>query len=92
MAEFDSLVRYVPAFVYFSFSPTRISVKDFSASIGAWVFKLCIHLDVGQVNCVTENQIVDVYFDFFFKFSLFPSLTPMKCIWTSSIKDFSATT
>ena len=55
----------------FSFSPTKISVTDFSASIGAWVFKLCIHLEVGQVYCVTENQIADVYFSFFFKFYFF---------------------
>ena len=29
------------------------------------------------VYCVRENQIADVYFSFFFKFSFFPSLTPM---------------
>ena len=60
-----------------SFSSKKISVTDFSASSGAWVFKLCIHLEGGQVYCVKENQIADVYFSFFFKFSIFPSLTPM---------------
>ena len=53
------------------------TVTDFSASSGAWVFKLCIHLEGGQVYCVIENQIANVHFAFFFKFSIFPSLTPM---------------
>ena len=43
------------------------SVTDFSASIGAWVFKLCIHLEGGQVCRVKENQIAHVYFAFFFQ-------------------------
>ena len=51
----------VPVFVHFSFSPTKISVTDFAASIGAWVFELCIHLEGGQVYCVKENQITDIY-------------------------------
>ena len=29
----------------------------------------------GQVYCVKENQIADIYFSFFFKVSIFPSLT-----------------
>ena len=66
-------------FLYLSifFLSKKISVTDFSASIGAWAFKLCIHLEGGQVYCVRENQIAVVYFSFFFKFSIFPSLTPM---------------
>ena len=31
----------------FSFSPMKISVADFSVPIGASVFKLCAHLQVG---------------------------------------------
>ena len=58
-------------FVHFSSSPTKISVTDFSASIGASVLKLCIHLEGGQIYRVNENQIADVYFAFFFKFSIF---------------------
>ena len=34
----------VPLFVHFSFSPMEISVTDFSAPIGASVFKVCVHL------------------------------------------------
>ena len=67
----------VPVFVHFSFSSNKISVTVFSASIGAWASKLCIHLEGGQVYCVRENQIADVNFSFFFKFSIFPSFTPM---------------
>ena len=37
----------VPLFVHFSFSPIEISVTDFSAPIGASVFKFCVHLQVG---------------------------------------------
>ena len=33
----------VPLFVHFSFSPIEISVTDFSARIGARIFKLCVH-------------------------------------------------
>ena len=39
----------VPLFVHFSFSPMEISVTDFSAPIGASVFKLCVHLQEGKV-------------------------------------------
>ena len=34
-------------FVHFSFSPMEISVTDFSAPIGASVFKFCVHLQLG---------------------------------------------
>ena len=66
-------------FLYLSIflSLQKISVTVFSASIGAWASKLCKHLEGGKVYCVRENQIADVYFSFFFKFSIFPSLTPM---------------
>ena len=60
-------------FLYFSIflSLQKNSVTDFSTSIGAWAFKLCIHLEDGQVYCVRENQIADVYFSFFSNFQFF---------------------
>ena len=45
----------VPLFVHFSFSPMEISVTDFSAPIGARVFKFCVHLQDGKVYCVNGN-------------------------------------
>ena len=45
----------VPLFVHFSFSPMEISVTDFSAPIGASVFKFCLHLQDGKVYCVNGN-------------------------------------
>ena len=39
----------------FSFSPMEISVTDFSAPIGAIVFKFCVHLQEGKVYCVNGN-------------------------------------
>ena len=45
----------VPLFVHFSFSPMEISVTDFSAPIGASVFKFCVHLQVGKLYFVNEN-------------------------------------
>ena len=37
----------VPLFVHLSFSPMTISFTDFSAPIGASVFKFCVNLQVG---------------------------------------------
>ena len=45
----------VPLFVHLSFSPMEISVTDFSAPIGASVFKFCVHLQEGKVYCVNGN-------------------------------------
>ena len=45
----------VPLFVHFSFSPMEISVTDFSAPIGASVFKFCVHLQDGKVYCVNRT-------------------------------------
>ena len=39
----------------FSFSPMEIFVTDFSAPIGAIVFKFCVHLQEGKVYCVNGN-------------------------------------
>ena len=52
----------------------KISVTDFSAPIGASVFKFCVHLQVGKVYCVNENKDANPYFAFFFNFSFFPSV------------------
>ena len=38
-----------------SFSPMEISVTDFSAPIGASVFKFCVHLQEGIMYCVNGN-------------------------------------
>ena len=64
----------VPLLVHFSFSPMEISVTDFSAPIGASVFKLCVHLQVGKVNCVNENKGANPYVAFFLIFIFFPSV------------------
>ena len=45
----------LPLSVHFSFSPMEISVIDFSALIGASVFKFCVHLQVGKLYSVNEN-------------------------------------
>ena len=45
----------VALFVHFSFFPMVISVPDFSALIGASVFKFSVHLQVGKLYCVNEN-------------------------------------
>ena len=42
-------------FFHFSFSPMEISVTNFSAPIGASVFKFCVHLQDGKVYCVNGN-------------------------------------
>ena len=51
----------------------KISVTDFSATIGSSVFKFCVHLQVGKVYCVKVNKDAKAHFAFFFKFSFFPS-------------------
>ena len=70
----------------------EITVTDFSAPIGASVFKFCVHLQVGKVYCVNENKDAYLYFAFFFQFFIFPSVA-LIYIWTFfSLKDFSGTT
>ena len=80
----------VPLFVHFSFSPMKLSVTDFSAPIGASVFKFCVHLQVGKVYSVNENKDANPYFAFFLIFSFGRSYIIHMDI--SSVKDFSATT
>ena len=53
----------------------EISVTDCSAPIGATVFKLCVHLQVGKVYCVNVNYDTNPHFAVFFNFSFFPSVT-----------------
>ena len=65
----------VRLFVHFSFSPMEISVTDFSAPIGASVFKFYVHFQIGKVYCVNENLDAHPHLPFFFNFSFFPSVT-----------------
>ena len=71
----------------------EISVTDFSAPIGAIVFKFCVHLQEGKVYCVNGNLDANPHFAFFFQiliFSFFHSY--IIHIDIVSVKDFSATT
>ena len=36
--------------------------------------KFCVRFQVGKVYCVDENEGAVPHFDFFFKFSIFPSV------------------
>ena len=56
----------VPLFVHFSFSPMEISVTYISAPVGAIVFKFCVHLQVGNMYYVNENEGANPDFAFFF--------------------------
>ena len=49
----------------------EISVTDCSAPIGATVFKLCVHLQVGKVYCVNEIKMLILILPSFFNFSFF---------------------
>ena len=71
----------------------EISVTDCSAPIGATAFKLCVHLQVGKVYCVNENQDAYPHFAVFFQFFIF-SFCHSYIIHMDifSVKDFSATT
>ena len=55
--------------VHFSFSPSKFSVTNFSASMRARVFQFCIHIENGQVYCETENK-TQIYFALFLIFSI----------------------
>ena len=47
----------------------KISFADFSAPIGASVFKFCVHLQEGKVYCVNENKDAKAHYASF-NFSL----------------------
>ena len=49
----------------------EISVTDFSAPIGASVFKFCVHLQDGKVYCVNGNKDANPHFAFFFQLLIF---------------------
>ena len=72
----------------------EISVTDFSAPIGASVFKFCVNLQVGKVYCVNENKDANPYFAFFFQFFNLFFFLSLSYITSGhfSVKDFSATT
>ena len=71
----------------------EISVTDFSAPIGAIVFKFCVHLQEGKVYCVNGNQDANPHFAFFFQIFIFSFfLSYIIYIYIFSVKDFSATT
>ena len=81
-----------PLFVHFSFSPIKISVTDFFASMRATVFKICIHLESGQMYCGTEIQDAEIYFYHLFRCFFF-SITHSHVIHREiCAKDFSGTT
>ena len=71
----------------------EISVTDFSAPIGASVFKFCVHLQAGKVYCVNEhlddNPLSAFFFSIFHFFLLSLLIIHMDIF---SVKDFSATT
>ena len=70
----------------------KIYVTDFSAPIGANVLKFGVHLQVGKVYCVSENEDAYTHFAFFSNF-LFSFCHSYKIhMDTFSVKDFSATT
>ena len=64
----------VPLVIHFSFSPMKISVADFSAPVGASVFKFSVHLQGGQVYCVMKIKMLKLILP---SFSIFPSVTPI---------------
>ena len=65
----------------------KISVTDFSAPIGASVFKFCVHLKVGKVYCVNENS--KAHFAFFFNVSFCHSfITHMDIFGQSFLSNF----
>ena len=73
----------------------EFSVTDFSAPIGASVFKFCVHLQIGKVYCVNENLDAHPHLPSFFNFFQFflLSLLYNTSIWTFfSVKDFTAMT
>ena len=69
----------------------EICVADFSAPIGASVFKFCVHLQEGKEYCVIGNYDANPHFAVFFHFSpFFHSYIIHMDIF--SVKNFSATT
>ena len=51
----------------------EIYFTDFSAPVGASVFKFFVHLQVGKVDCVNENKDAKSHFAIFFNFPFYLS-------------------
>ena len=69
----------------------KVSVTDFSALIGASVFKFCVHLKVGKVYCVNENKDAQAHFAFFFQLfllSLLYNITHMDVFRQSFLSNY----
>ena len=49
----------------------KISVAEFSAPVGASVFKFCVHLQVGKVYCVNESKDAKAHLPSFSNFQFF---------------------
>ena len=58
----------------------EIFVTDFSAPIGANVFKFCVHLQVGRVYYVNENKDANPYFVFLFQIFIFIPPANFVCV------------
>ena len=70
----------------------EISITDFSAPIGASVFKFCVHLQVGKVYCVNENKMLILILPSFFQFFIFSFCRSYIIhMHIFSVRDFSAT-
>ena len=51
----------MPQGFIFSFSPLEISVTDFSAPIGASVFKVCVHLQAGKFSFFPSVTLICIH-------------------------------
>ena len=73
MLQKNSHILLISPFIcsFFSFSPMEVSVTDFSAPIGASVFKFCVHLQDGKVYM--EIKMLILILLSFFKFLFCPS-------------------
>ena len=69
----------------------EISVTDFSAAIGANVFKFCVHLPVGKVYCVYEIKMLIPIMPSFSIFHFFFCHSYIIYMDIFSVKDFSVT-
>ena len=70
----------------------EISVTDFSAPIGASVFKFCVHLQEGKGYFVNRNKDANPHFAFFFHFFFFFSFFHSYNIYLLFSVNFSAAT
>ena len=69
-----SMLLLIIPFVHFSFSADKSSVKKILIFYESQNLQSFIHIEIGQVNCWTDNKTAELYVTFYF---LFPSLTPM---------------